>query len=110
MKTAELTQTQLKTAKILVRKGRTDQREYALEENTTTIGKSGSATIRLKGWFTPKLAAKITRREDNSYYVGALGKVPNVNGHRIVRPARLSPGDIIEVAGVCLEFQYPDET
>jgi hypothetical protein len=108
MKTAVITQTQLKTAKVLVRKGRTDRSEYTLEEKTTMIGKSGSATIKLKGWFAPKLAAKITRRDDNSYYVGAADEVPNVNGHRIVRPAQLSAGDIIEVADVCLEFLYQD--
>jgi pSer/pThr/pTyr-binding forkhead associated (FHA) protein len=98
----------LKIATVLVRKGKTDQREYALTDKLTVIGKSGMATIRLKGWFAPKAAAQINRRDDNSYYIGSAGKVPCVNGDAIERPQKLSEGDVIEVAGLKLEFQYRD--
>lgn len=98
----------VRVATLVVRKGRTDQREYMLTDKLTVIGKSAMATIKLKGWFAPKAAAQINRREDNSYYVGAADKVPTVNGHRIIRPAQLSTGDVIDVAGVRLEFQYRD--
>jgi hypothetical protein len=66
------------------------------------------ATVKLKGWFAPKVAAQINRREDNSYYIGAGDKVPSVNGQPILHPAKLSSGDIIEVAGIELEFVYRD--
>jgi pSer/pThr/pTyr-binding forkhead associated (FHA) protein len=96
----------IRVATLVVRKGRTDQREYTLTDKLTVIGRSALATIKLKSWFAPKAAAQINRREDNSYYVGAADKVPTVNGYRIIRPAQLSTGDVIEVAGVQLEFQY----
>jgi hypothetical protein len=64
------------------------------------------ATIRLRGWFAPKAAAQINRREDNSYYIGAASEVPSVNGRRIARPVELASGDLIEVAGIQLEFHY----
>ena len=38
------------------------------------------ATVKLKGWFAPKAAAQITRRDDNTYYIGAADKTPSVNG------------------------------
>jgi hypothetical protein len=72
------------------------------------IGKSGMATIKLKGWWAPRAAAQINRREDNSYYIGPAGKVPCVNADAIQRPQKLSEGDIIEVAGLKLEFRYRD--
>jgi len=98
----------LKLATLVVRKGRTDRDEYALTDKLTVIGKSAMATVKLKGWFAPKAAAQINRREDHSYYVGAADKIPTVNGQPITRPAKLSSGDRIEVAGVELEFVYRD--
>ena len=98
----------LKIATLIVQKGKTDQQEYPLTDKLTVIGKSAMATIKLKGWFAPKAAAQINRREDNSYYIGSAGKVPCVNGDAIERPRRLSEGDIIEVAGLRLEFHYRD--
>ncbi len=98
----------LKIATLIVQKGKTDQQEYPLTDKLTVIGKSAMATIKLKGWFAPKAAAQINRREDNSYYIGSASKVPCVNGDAIERPRRLSEGDIIEVAGLRLEFHYRD--
>ena len=72
------------------------------------VGKSSLATVKLKGWFAPKAAAQITRREDHSYYIGAADKMPSVNGQPITHPTVLSSGDIIAVAGIELEFVYRD--
>jgi len=66
------------------------------------------ATVKLKGWFAPKAAAQINRRDDQSYYIGAADKVPSVNGQPIATPTKLSSGDVIEVAGIELEFVYRD--
>jgi pSer/pThr/pTyr-binding forkhead associated (FHA) protein len=98
----------LKVPTLIVRKGKTDEYEYTLTDKLTVIGKSRMATIKLKGWFAPKAAAQINRREGNSYYIGSAGRVPRVNGEPIERPRKLSEGDIIEVAGLKLEFQYRD--
>ncbi|HKV03667.1 MAG TPA: FHA domain-containing protein [Candidatus Acidoferrales bacterium] len=98
----------LKVPTLVVRKGRTDQREYALNNKLTVVGKSALATVKLKGWFAPKAAAQINRREDNSYYVGAADKTPSVNGVPIAHPTKLSAGDVIAVAGIELEFVFRD--
>ena len=66
------------------------------------------ATVKLKGWFKPKAAAQINRRDDNSYYVGSADRVPSVNGTPIAHPTKLASGDVIEVAGVELEFVVRD--
>jgi hypothetical protein len=34
--------------------------------------------------------------------------VPSVNGNPIAQPTQLSPGDVIDVAGIQLEFVYRD--
>jgi hypothetical protein len=93
---------------LVVLKGRTNQREYTLTDKLTVIGRSAMATVRLKAWFAPKAAAQINRREDNSYYIGSAGRVPSVNGRPIARPVKLTSGDLIEVAGIQLEFHYRD--
>src|SRR5579863_1696573 len=98
----------VKVATLVVRKGSTDKREYALSDKLTVIGKSPMATVKLKGWFAPKAAAQINRREDNSYYIGAADRVPLVNGAPAVHPTKLAAGDVIEVAGVEMKLVYPD--
>jgi pSer/pThr/pTyr-binding forkhead associated (FHA) protein len=98
----------LKVPTLVVRKGKTDQGEYPLNDKLTVVGKSGMATVKLKGWFAPKAAVQINRREDHSYFIGAIDKVPNVNGKPISQPTKLVTGDVIEVAGVELEFVYRD--
>jgi len=98
----------LKVPTLVVRKGKTEHREYTLSDKLTVIGKSAMATVKLKGWFAPKAAAQITRRDDQSYFIGAADQVPHVNGQLIPHPVKLSPGDVISVAGVELEFLFRD--
>jgi len=98
----------LKLATLIVREGRTNQKEYVLTDKLIVVGKSAMATVKLKGWFAPKAAAQINRKEDNDYYVGPADKVPSVNGKPITHPTKLESGDIIEVAGIRLEFVYRD--
>ena len=105
---AQVAPARLRVPTLVVRKGRTSQKEYSLTDKLTVVGKSKLATVKLTSWFAPRAAAQINRREDQSYYVGPADKVPSVNGHPINRPTKLSPGDVIEVAGVQLEFVYRD--
>jgi pSer/pThr/pTyr-binding forkhead associated (FHA) protein len=105
---AQLAPTRVKVPTLIVHNGKTDQREYVLTDKLTVIGKSAMATVKLKGWFAPKAAAQISRREDTSYYIGSADKVPNVNGQPIGHPTKLSSGDVIQVAGIELEFLYRD--
>lgn len=100
--------TRVKVASLVVRRGKTDRQEYTLTDKLTVIGKSALATVKLRGWFGPKAAAQINRREDNSYYIGAVDKTPSVNGSPISHPTKLTSGDVITVAGVELEFVLRD--
>jgi len=95
----------VKVPTLMVLGGNTDQKEYILTNKLTVIGKSAMATVRLKGWFKPQMAAQINQRDDG-YYLGPGDKVPSVNGKAISGPARLSDGDVIEVSGVKLNFIF----
>lgn len=105
---AQIAPARLKIPTLLVLKGKTDQREYALTDKLIVVGKSNMATVKMKGWFAPKAAAQINRRDDHSYSIGAADKVPSVNGRPITQPTQLTSGDIIEVAGLKLEFVFRD--
>lgn len=105
---AQVAPSRTRVATLVVRKGKTDQREYTLTDKLTVIGKSAMATVKLRGWFAPKAAVQINRREDNSYYIGAADEIPSVNGAPVLHPTKLSSGDIIAVAGVELEFVLRD--
>jgi hypothetical protein len=105
---AQVAPARVKVATLVVRSGKTDRREYALTDKLTVVGKSALATVKLKGWFAPKAAAQINRREDNTYYIGAADKTPSVNGQPITHPTKLSSGDVVSVAGIEMEFVLRD--
>src|SRR5580704_12478662 len=106
---AEIGRERLRIPMLVVRKGRTDQKQYMLADKFTVIGKSAMATVKLRGWFGPKVAAHINRGKNDSYFIGSARKTPTINGRLITRPTELLPGDIIDVAGVRLEFGYSAE-
>jgi len=95
--------TRVKVPTLVVLNGKTDQKEYVLTNKLTVIGKSAMATVRLRGWFKPQMAAQINQRDDG-YYLGPGDKVPTVNGTPIPGPVRLNNGDVIQVCGVRLNF------
>lgn len=93
----------IKVPTIVVLAGSTDAKEYILTNKLTTIGKSAMATIKLRGWFKPQMAAQINQRDDG-YYIGSGDKAPLVNGVAISGQSRLNDGDLIEVCGIRLNF------
>jgi predicted component of type VI protein secretion system len=88
---------------LTVIRGRTDQKEYRLSGRLTVIGKSRMATIRVRGWFAPAIAAQINKQDDG-YYLGRGERSPRVNGVEIATLTRLQEGDIIDVGRVKLRF------
>jgi predicted component of type VI protein secretion system len=84
-------------------RGRTDKKEYRLSGKLTVIGRSKMATIRIRGWFTPAIAAQINKQDDG-YYLGRGERTPRVNGVEIASMTKLKEGDVIEVARVKLHF------
>jgi pSer/pThr/pTyr-binding forkhead associated (FHA) protein len=95
----------LRVPTLVVLGGKTDRQEYTLTSKLTVIGKSHLATVRLSGWFKPKMAAQINKHDDG-YYLGAGDKVPSVNGVPIQGPVQLKDGDQVEVCGVRLNFIF----
>jgi len=95
----------LRMPTITVLGGNSDQKEYLITNKLTVIGKSKMATIKLRGWFKPELAAQINQRDDG-YYLGPGTKTPHVNGKPIQGSVRLNDGDIIEVCGLRLNFMF----
>jgi pSer/pThr/pTyr-binding forkhead associated (FHA) protein len=93
----------IKVPTIVILSGKTDSKEYVLTNKLTTIGKSAMATIKLRGWFKPQMAAQINQRDDG-YYIGSGDKIPVVNGNPIPGPTHLNDGDLIEVSGIRLNF------
>jgi len=89
--------------------GKTDQPSYLLTSKMSVIGKSDMASIKLKGWFAPKMAALISKR-DASYFIAASEKKTKVkiNGEEIAGQKSLADGDMIEVAGVKMTFGFQE--
>jgi len=102
---SQFSPTRLKMPTLVVLGGRVDQREYVLTNKLTVIGRSPMATVRLRGWFKPQVAAQINQRDDG-YYLGTGAKIPFVNGSPIQGPTRLNDGDLIEVSGIRMNFIF----
>jgi pSer/pThr/pTyr-binding forkhead associated (FHA) protein len=95
----------MKMPTLVILNGRVDHKEYVLTNKLTVIGSSPMATVRLRGWFKPKVAAQINQRDDG-YYLGTGAKIPSVNGSPIQGPTRLNDGDLIEVNGIRMNFIF----
>ena len=104
---SQLAPERLRVPTLTVLKGRTDQKEYRISGKLTVIGHSKMATVRLRGWFTPDVAAQINKHEDG-YYLGRGDRVPRLNGVGIDGLTRLNEGDVIEVGRVRLSFVFRD--
>jgi FHA domain-containing protein len=102
---SQLSPERLLVPTLTVLRGRTDQKEYRLAGKLTVIGHSEMATVRLRGWFTPNIAAQINKHEDG-YYLGRGDRVPKLNGVEIGGLTKLNDGDMIEVGRVRLNFLY----
>ncbi len=98
-----------RTGQLQVMDGKTDQSQYVLSGKLTVIGKSDMASIKLKGWFAPKVAAVVNKR-DGKYFIAASEKdvKVKVNNTEISGQKELNEGDMIEVANVKLTFSYSD--
>jgi len=102
---SQFSPSRVKMPTLIVLSGKVDQKEYVLTNKLTVIGSSPMATVRLRGWFKPKVAAQINQRDDG-YYLGTGSKIPSVNGAPIQGPVRLNDGDLIEVSGLRMNFIF----
>ena len=104
---SQLSPERLRVPTLIVLRGRTDQKEYRMAGKLTVIGHSKMATVRLRGWFKPEVAAQINKHEDG-FYLGRGDRVPKLNGVEILGLTKLNDGDVIEVGRVRLNFLYRD--
>jgi FHA domain-containing protein len=102
---SQLSPERMRVPTLTVTRGRTDQKEYRISGKLTVIGNSIMATVRLRGWFTPEVAAQINKHEDG-YYLGRGDRVPKINGVGIHGLTKLNDGDVIEVGRVRLNFFF----
>ncbi len=88
--------------------GRTDRQQYLLSSKLSVIGKSTMASIRLKRWFAPRVAASIHQREDGYFLVRATKNILiKVNNSEVTHSQQeLKSGDQFEVAGIVAKFGY----
>lgn len=100
---SQLAPARVQVATVALVKGELDRAEYPLTSKLTVIGKSEMATIRLRGWFKPSVAAQINRLEDG-YYLGVGDRVPRINGNPITGSTLLRDGDLIDICDVQLKF------
>jgi pSer/pThr/pTyr-binding forkhead associated (FHA) protein len=102
---SQFSPTRMKMPTLIILSGKVDNKEYVLTNKLTVIGRSRMATIHLRGWFKPDVAAQINQRDDG-YYLGTGAKIPSVNGAPIQGPVRLNDGDMIEVCGIRMNFIF----
>jgi predicted component of type VI protein secretion system len=88
--------------------GRTDRQQYLLSSKLSVIGKSAMASIRLKRWFAPRVAASIHQWEDGYFLVRAAKNIRiKVNNAELTQGQQeLKSGDQFEVAGMVARFGY----
>ena len=88
--------------------GKTDGTFFVLGK-MSVIGKSDMASIKLKGWFAPKMAALINKRDSKYFIAASEAKIKVViNGQPIAGQRELADGDVVEVAGVKATFGYQE--
>lgn len=103
---AQISPARVRVPTLRVIAGKTNQPEYVLSGKLTVIGRSEMATVRLRGWFAPRVGAQIHKRDDG-YYLGVGDRIPKVNGRAINGSTLLCDGDIVEIGRVKLHFAYP---
>lgn len=104
---APAVESKVRVGMLTVMSGKTDERVYVLTGKLTIIGKSDMASIRLKGWFAPKIAAAINHRDDKYFVAPSDGRHKvKVNGSAIDGQWQLNPGDTLAVGSVAMTFDY----
>jgi pSer/pThr/pTyr-binding forkhead associated (FHA) protein len=85
--------------------GREGQGEIDLSKRITMIGKGKEAEIKIKGLFLPNISAVISRRPAGYFLSHSEGRaIPKVNGESVKGQVKLKDGDIIEIAGLKIQF------
>jgi predicted component of type VI protein secretion system len=80
--------------------------EFEIKKKLVKLGKGEEADIHIRGIFTPKVAATISRRA-TGYHLSPTGRAKvKVNGAQIRGSHRLKEFDTIEIGPARLQFYY----
>jgi pSer/pThr/pTyr-binding forkhead associated (FHA) protein len=87
--------------------GSAEQDEYSLDGQTSIIGRSNTALVRLRGWFKPSVAVAIAKNGPG-YVATAMGGKPLINQEPLEGRHTLQEGDMLVVNGLVLEFAWKE--
>lgn len=94
---------------LTILEGKTDQPKYVLSSKMSVIGKSDMASIKLKGFFAPTMAALINKRDAKYFIAASEAKIKvKINGQEVSGQKELEEGALIEVAGIKMSFSFED--
>ena len=101
--TAASSERAARLGKLTVLKGKATEKAFLLTSQTSMIGKSDQCVVRLKGWFTPKIAAMISK-QDGTYHLSPTARKVSVNGLPLTAKVELKEGDVVAIGGVQMQF------
>jgi len=81
-----------------------DRPRYLLKEVIFRIGRSKKCDLRSSGWFSPRVAAEIQRKEDGYYLVSRRAGRVFRNGEAITASIKLADGDSLRVRNLSMNF------
>jgi pSer/pThr/pTyr-binding forkhead associated (FHA) protein len=84
------------------------QNEVQLKELVTYIGTTDQASIKIKGFLAPSLAAAISKRPDGFFLKAVKPGYPKVNGVAVQEQVFLENGALIETGGTNMVFYRSD--
>jgi len=89
---------------VLLGEYQVDKKEYPLDKEVNTLGKGNFVNIKARGFFLPKLQAKIVKEKDD-YLLVSLGRkvLTRVNGEEVQRH-RLKNDDLIQIGKSVFRF------
>lgn len=82
-------------------------RKWMLSKQYFDIGKSRGCDLRVGGWFTPKLTAKIIRQSDGYYIIPEKWGKVRLNGTPLSGRIKLQNLDKLQVRDIALTFYQP---
>jgi pSer/pThr/pTyr-binding forkhead associated (FHA) protein len=85
------------------------QTEVHLKELVTYIGTTDQATIKIKGFLAPSLAAAISRRQEGYFLKAVKAGYPKVNGTPVHEQVFLENGALIEAGGTNMVFYQSEK-
>lgn len=81
-----------------------DRSIYLLKEAIFRIGRSTTCDLHTSGWFSPRVAVEIQRKEDGYYLVSRRGGRVFRNGKAAAASIKLADGDSLRVRNLSMNF------